>query len=442
MAETPRIDVEISGRQATPTDTQRAALSAALANAPLLGMRLDPAGKKRRPNAMWELVSPHAYMGRKATGTAAVHYAPGHRTLTRPFIFADGFNYGPSDLSGLWQHFNRTYQEGTPGFLDQLHALGIDVILLGFDVRHNYIQANAGVAVSCITRAIRERVGQTPLIVGGVSMGGLITRFALAQMERDGSEHETGTYLSYDTPHLGAWTPLSLQQMAFMFEPILPQPPQGQAKQAELLRSAAARQLLWGSVPEAAYSGPVSEAEPRLDLIRELDELGGFPVQPRKLGVANGAGDGTPGNLPPGEAAFAWQMEGLAKAAAYVQPDGSTRRRVSEVSLLGPLLTGMTSDVPTFDGAPGGTLLTYGAIADQLGAPVEDGRRFSGFVPTVSAIALDKDPLTWTEDLYRPATGITTDDVQLDDFQCARTNTEHSSVQRELVEWVVDKLAK
>lgn len=442
MPETPRIDVEISGRQATPTNSQRTALSAALANVPLLGMRLDPAGEERRPNDEWELVSPHAYMGRMATGTAVVHYAPGHRTLTRPFIFADGFNYGPSDLPGLWKHFNRTYLEGTPGFLDQLHAQGIDVILLGFDVRHNYIQANAGVAISCIMRAIRERVGQAPLIVGGVSMGGMITRYALAQMEADNNEHETGTYLSYDTPHLGAWTPLSLQQMAFQFEPILPEPPEGQAKQAELLRSAAARQLLWGSVPEAAYSGPVSEAEPRLDLLRELDEMGGFPAQPLKLGVANGAGDGTLGELPPGEVAFAWEMEGVAKAVAYVQPDGGTRRRISEMSLLGPLLTGTTSDVPAFDGAPGGTLLTYGAIADQLGAPIEEGRRSSGFVPTVSAIALDKTPATWTEDLDRPATDITTDDVLLDDFQCARTNTEHSSVQRELVEWIVDKLAK
>ncbi|MYS86858.1 hypothetical protein [Embleya scabrispora] len=442
MPETPRIDVEISGRQATPTDTQRAALSAALAKAPPLGMRLDAAGEARRPNEVWELVSPHAHMGRKATGTAVVHYAPGHRTLTRPFIFADGFNYGRSDLKGLWQHFNRVYQEGTPGFLDQLHALGIDVILLGFDVRHNHIQANAGVAVSCIRRAIRERVGQAPLIVGGVSMGGMVTRFALARMERDEDEHETGTYLSYDTPHLGAWTPLSLQQMAFQFEPILPEPPEGQAKQAELLRSAAARQLLWGSVPEAAYSGPVSEADLRLDLIRELDDLRGFPVRPIKLGVANGAGDGTPGKLPPGEPAFAWEMEGIAKAVAYVQPDGGTRRRVSEMSLLGPVLTGATSDVPAFDGAPGGTLLTYGAIADQLGAPIEDGSRFSGFVPTVSAIALDKDPVIWTEDLYRPAIEITTDDVWLDDFRCARTNTEHGSVQRELVEWIVEKLAK
>jgi len=114
----------------------------------------------------------------------------------------------------------------------------------------------------------------------------------------------------------------------------------------------------------------------------------------------------------------------------------------SEMSLLGPQSTGATSDVPAFDGAPRGTLLTYGAIADQLGAPIEDGRRFSGFVPTVSAIALDKDPLTWTEDLYRPAGDITADDVRLDDFRCARTNTEHGSVQRELVEWIVDRLAK
>jgi triacylglycerol esterase/lipase EstA (alpha/beta hydrolase family) len=54
------------------------------------------------------------------------------------------------------------------------------------------------------SEAAAERTGGTPLVVGGLSMGGLVTRYALAMLERDNPEHEVGTYFSYDSPHRGA----------------------------------------------------------------------------------------------------------------------------------------------------------------------------------------------------------------------------------------------
>lgn len=42
----------------------------------------------------------------------------------------------------------------------------------------------------------------------GQSMGGLVTRVALCMMEEEGDAHEISTYISHDSPHLGANVPL------------------------------------------------------------------------------------------------------------------------------------------------------------------------------------------------------------------------------------------
>jgi len=40
----------------------------------------------------------------EASGMAAVYYANGHHGIVQPMIIAAGFNYGTSDLDGLYAH--------------------------------------------------------------------------------------------------------------------------------------------------------------------------------------------------------------------------------------------------------------------------------------------------------------------------------------------------
>ena len=42
-------------------------------------------------------------------------------------------------------------------------------------------------------------------------MGGLVSRYALAWMEKQGEDHGTRTYLSIDAPHRGTYTSLGVQ---------------------------------------------------------------------------------------------------------------------------------------------------------------------------------------------------------------------------------------
>ncbi|RKT55575.1 hypothetical protein [Saccharothrix australiensis] len=387
-------------------------------------------GGGRAPDATWPLD------GGRATGTAAVYYAEGRADLRKPFLFADGFNYGPSDLPALFDFFNAPDEEGRPGLFDQLRSRGFDVVLIGFDERHTHIQHNADVAIAAIHRAIAERLGSEPLTVGGASMGGIVTRYALAKMERDGTDHQTATYLSWDSPHNGAWIPLILQQLAYFFEALSPAEP----SQAALIRSPAAQQLLWTWVPDAKYSGGVATAsELRKDFVHELADLGDFPRRPRLLGVANGRGDGIGRPLPAGQIAFDWQAL-IASATARFQPDRGTEQRIGGMHAGLEMRRSTTTEVPAMDGAPGGTLDSFGMVADALKVEISEENRSGTFVPAVSAAALIFDPIAWNVEPDLNLLDQTPDRFHLHDVAFSPENLPHGAVSGTLVGWVLDRL--
>ena len=75
--------------------------------------------------------------------------------------------------------------------LGRLRSAGHDVIAIGFDKGLDTIQSNAAVVVSAIERA--RSLTDDPLVVGGMSMGGIVSRYALLQMEHNGDDHYIGT---------------------------------------------------------------------------------------------------------------------------------------------------------------------------------------------------------------------------------------------------------
>ncbi|OEJ28924.1 hypothetical protein AS594_35380 [Streptomyces agglomeratus] len=441
MAQEARIDVELTWKQSEEESSagKVAEFAKTLPQGPWFGTPTGVArDSDRKPKYTWPLRSARPYRREVALGEAAVYLADGHDELERPFIFADGFNYGRSDLPGLFAHFNAPYPGSDAGFFEQLLTAGIDVVLVGFEERHTYIQANAGVVISAITKVIAERHGQEPLIVGGVSMGGIITRYALAEMESQQQDHQTATYLSWDSPHNGAWIPLILQQMAYFFEALPAEP--GKVKEAELIRSPAAQQLLYAWVPDAKYEGPVAASSAlRTQFLAELRDLGQFPRRPRKLGVANGTGNGTGRDLPAGAEVFKRQVPLVVYAQANFQPDGATRQPIGEMRAAGQVRRGFTSYVPGLDGSPGGTLGSFGEIAGALGADIPEEYRFSCFVPSVSAVALDYDPAKWEVNPYEKVEAAD-EKSALDEFKCDSENTEHSQVTKLLVDWIMERI--
>jgi hypothetical protein len=98
-----------------------------------------------------------------------------------------------------------------------------------------------------------------------------------------------------------------------------------------------------------------------------------------------------------------------------------------------------------FDGAPGGTLESFGMARDEiakyspLGMTKSDHRSIC-FVPSVSAVAI-RDPND-PEGLYADISSIPREESELDEFLCATDNQTHSLMTEELGRRLLDRLPK
>ncbi|MFD8757261.1 esterase/lipase family protein [Kitasatospora sp. NPDC059577] len=382
-------------------------------------------------------------------GTAWVYYSPlNRRQLVRPVILSDGFSSGRSNLDQLW---NGLEENGDFRFVSELHATGRDVIILGYDDRTASIKDNADTVVDCIRRTIRERVGRSKLVVGGFSMGGMVTRYALARMEQDPTlpDHETSLHLSYDSPHHGSWLPVSLQAFIhFATDNWSDDPVVGDSLRlfSGLLNSPAAKQMARWYIAKA--DDTPAPAPERVAFLRELDELGGWPRAVRKIGVANGVDTGRGNGVKPDATAVRGDGETLKDTWLKIQAQGD--QVVARLQKTGgtPVLV-RTGGLPEIDGAPGG-LFTLplpdggdpgsfglaGLLMTFLRNTVDpDVIRTSCFIPSISAVAAGDidDPKA----LYKP---IAPDTSELDAFLCASRNEGHTTMTEELGAWIVNEI--
>ncbi|MFF3713954.1 esterase/lipase family protein [Streptomyces phaeochromogenes] len=370
------------------------------------------------PDEQWEVPN----------GFVHVFYGEGNRGITRPVIMADGFNLGKSDLKALYTGLDRDYP-----LLSELRRRGRDVILLGFDERHASVLDNAEAAMAAILRTIGEQLGSGPLTVGGFSMGGLVTRYALAKMEMRRMDHRARLHFSYDSPHRGAVVPIGLQAFAH-FIPV-------DNPFARQMNSPAARQMLWRHYdPETGETGIAPE---RKQFLEELARVGGWPQIPLKLALANGRGDGTGLAVPPGETAL--KVERIYPGTTFSTQAQGKDVIVAELKRRFPPSpaekTITTNGFPELDGAPGGTLRSYGILADMLkkfGAGVELRHESVCFVPSVSAVAIRD--IDQQKDLYASIDGLAPEESEVDEFVCSSDTTEHTAITQELCEWLLDRL--
>ncbi|MFB6780567.1 esterase/lipase family protein [Streptomyces sp. NPDC056352] len=361
-------------------------------------------------------------------GFAWVFPGEGNRSgLVRPVIMADGFNLGRSKLDALYHGLENGYP-----FISELRRRGRDVILLGFNERSASILDNAQAAEAAIMRARSEQLSDARLVVGGFSMGGIVTRYALAKLEMQRMDHRTALYFSYDSPHRGASIPVGVQAFSH-FIPF----PNDFAKQ---MNSPAARQMLWRHYDKD--TGKIGIAPERSEFLAALDRVGRWPQIPMTIGVANGRADGV--GLPdvkPGEVAlridriypgttFYTQAQGDDVTAAYLN------RRLPKAEK-----TITTSGFPEVDGVPGGTLHTYKILAEtmeKLGGKADLRHEDVCFVPSVSAVAIRD--IEKQDDLYADINALEPQESELNDFLCSSTTTAHTAITEELCTWLIERL--
>ncbi len=388
----------------------------ALAAAFSLPLSAQPAAPV--PSETWALQAANG-----STGAAFVYLGAGHQQLTHPLIMAEGFPGGyASDY--LYDMLN---QHGTAA---ALRAAGYDLVILGFGNGMARIEANAEVAQACIEQAMQR----TPnaLVVGGVSMGGLVTRLALASMESRGQPHQTRTFLTIDTPHAGSHTSLAVQWFAQFFKTASPTA----ALLAALLDSPANQQF----VTRCLVAGQPIESPLRTALLKTLNALGNYPQQPQRLAVACGAGDGC-AVLAPGALMLNWHGSAFAQAELHaLAAGGEPALLASGYSLLADGRTAaplFAADSQPWEGAPGGQN-QYNLVAATIARSLALGEVAVPApqvctVPTVSALDLRSGPF---EPVPPPGSGAS----PFHDYISCETNQMHLQFTPAVSRWLIDRL--
>lgn len=248
--------------------------------------------------------------------------------LRRPLIMVDGFDPGNKrdyystlkdqpldsylpkerDVRGLyelldgqrspWDKFDDNDleindQEQDAGMVKALQEQGFDIVFVNFRNGAGNINENANRIRSFLNQVINDtlyRDNKTEeAVLVGPSMGGIITRIALTEMEKAGEEHFVKTWISFDSPHMGANIPVGLQfAMKKLSKSIIPAI-SAKAKEAiGVMNTEAAKQLFHQHYASMIEPGILAPDDSHVELLKKLKRLQ-FPKLSHNLAITNGS---------------------------------------------------------------------------------------------------------------------------------------------------------
>jgi hypothetical protein len=370
------------------------------------------------------------YLGAVAAGDAYVYRAPGHGAIVNPVVVVEGFDL---DNTMNWDELYALLNQ--EGLIETLRAEGYDAVVLNFADATDYIQRN-GLLLVQLLQEVQAIVGPpTTIALVGASMGGLAGRYALAYMESNAIPHSVRTYLSFDTPHLGADIPLGIQYWVRFFS--------GQSTEAAFLLSRldrpAARQMLVYHYTNPP--GPTGEPDPlRATFLADLAAAGDWPLGVRKVAIANGSGTTLGQGFAEGAQLVQWSygdffvsllgnVWAVPSLSSRVIFDGRIRILFSDTRQ-----TVTVSGTQPYDNAPGGWRATMTQM-DEVSAPYGDIVALHPahcFIPTVSALAFE------TSDLFHDVAGDPDPlaHTPFDVVYAPAMNQEHVTITPESADWI------
>ncbi|AHG89225.1 cytochrome P450 [Gemmatirosa kalamazoonensis] len=358
------------------------------------------------------------------TGTASVWHGAGNARVTYPIVVGEGFpgGYAPDYMYDMLNQ---------AGLADALRARGWDLVVVHYASGTDPIQRSARVVTACVGELHRR--GAPPQLVGGVSMGGLVSRYALLRMDADGVAHGAHTFLTVDSPHRGAYTAAGDQWLALRLAPVSPLA----ATLAGALATSANQQFVM-RVVDGDRVGPSAL---RAALLAELQALGDWPRGVRRLAVSSGSGAGVVDRATASGPALTLDGAPFAELRLYLEPAAGEHAVVAAgrcaVAAPGvPDTLTVTSDERWAD-VPGGTN-DYTAIAAGIARALGSGdvtcdAPICCSVPTVSALALDQDPRA---PVPPPSSGAS----PFHDYACAERDEHHCVITPSVAAWILDRL--
>ena len=135
--------------------------------------------------------------------------ADGGGTFDKPLLVVEGID--AANINNPASYYALGIRQNADLF-GPAQAEGADIAILDFGDGGRELQPNAAV----VRRALLDLPAnnQSPtdeLDVAGVSMGGVVARYALAKMEEDAEDHRVKTFVSMDAPQQGAVVDEALQ---------------------------------------------------------------------------------------------------------------------------------------------------------------------------------------------------------------------------------------
>jgi hypothetical protein len=193
-------------------------------------------------------------------------------TAKIPVLLVEGFD--PTNDKFAELYYNLTWDLVNT----DLYPNGYEVFILNFHDGGRDLRLNADVLLKALEK-IHEICPYYQIAVGGLSMGGPITRYALAKKEDQGGTHDVGLFLSYDSPQRWAHVNPNLQDW------IKDQSTSQEAIRIlqDNLKSVAAKQMLRYNTYEPDHAS-------RIAFYNEMNVLNGdgYPHQSYNVSVSNG----------------------------------------------------------------------------------------------------------------------------------------------------------
>jgi len=156
-------------------------------------------------------------------GELQIHYSAANlytHNITNPLIIAEGFDpwqlASPNDPTQNVQ-FDDFWGSAQLGYygsdLYNLLQNNYDIIYVDYNNGTDAIERNAALLTDVINWVNSHKTGAQQNVVMGISMGGLVARYALRTMELNSQPHQTRLFISLDAPMLGANVPIGLQAL-------------------------------------------------------------------------------------------------------------------------------------------------------------------------------------------------------------------------------------
>jgi hypothetical protein len=376
---------------------------------------------------------------------------------------------------------------------------GFDVTLVNFPNGADYIERNAMALVALISRErakLSDNASTEQISIIGPSMGGLISRYALAYMEKNSIPHNTKLWVSFDSPHLGANIPIAAQENLYFFG-YKGRKDDAKVKFDENFRSPAARQMLIEQLDNVQESAPypttlwdnnLASGQNNNTPFRQqfqtnqnsngISGSNGYPQNLRKIALINGTTTGANTNsagqrflelaaftdIKMGQIFGTPIIIGKIKVAIiednFLSNTGSSIQTFSgKVSI--PRVAGLevhngtvnrTNSNPrgSMDVVQGGTYNTQGIIKDEFTLVLnnevdsQEWRKYvphHAFIPSVSSLAFKNPNFNWSTALNRNLVcDPNNKEIYFDSYFAPKTNEDHVLVTAESAAWLIKEL--